>query len=104
MNIEQLAIEAGVIYVDEGVLHSSLYWTENNAIEVLEKFAQLVLANRPKPTISQSEKSLIEKYGKEKTELFMESLFDTPVDELIEELFTLWTPEYLQEVMDGYDY
>jgi hypothetical protein len=34
----------------------------------------------------------------------MESLFDTPVDELIEELFTLWTPEYLQEVMDGYDY
>ena len=43
MNIEQLAIEAGVIYVDEGVLHSSLYWTDNNAIEVLDKFAQAVI-------------------------------------------------------------
>ena len=39
MNIEQLAIEAGVIYVDE----SSTYWTDNNAIEVLEKFAQAVI-------------------------------------------------------------
>ena len=39
MNIEQLAIEAGVIYVDE----NSTYWTDNNAIEVLDKFAQLVI-------------------------------------------------------------
>lgn len=39
MNIEQLAIEAGVIHVDE----SSTYWTDNNAIEVLEKFAQAVI-------------------------------------------------------------
>ena len=39
MNIEQLAIEAGVIYVDE----SSTYWTDNNAIEVLDKFAQAVI-------------------------------------------------------------
>jgi hypothetical protein len=39
MNIERLAIEAGVIYVDE----NSTYWTENNAIEVLDKFAQLVI-------------------------------------------------------------
>jgi acetyl-CoA carboxylase alpha subunit len=39
MNIKQLAIEAGVIYVDG----TSTYWTDNNAIEVLEKFAQAVI-------------------------------------------------------------
>ena len=39
MNIEQLAIEAGVIYVDG----TSTYWTDNNAIEVLDKFAQAVI-------------------------------------------------------------
>ena len=39
MNIKQLAIEAGVIYV-EG---KNTYWTENNAIEVLEKFANAVI-------------------------------------------------------------
>lgn len=39
MNIEKLAIESGVIYVND----NSTYWTENNAIEVLERFAQAVL-------------------------------------------------------------
>jgi hypothetical protein len=39
MNIEQLAIQAGVIDVTD----NSTYWTENNAIEVLDKFAQLVI-------------------------------------------------------------
>jgi hypothetical protein len=39
MNIKQLAIEAGVIYVDG----TSTYWTDNNAIEVLDKFAQAVI-------------------------------------------------------------
>ena len=39
MDIEQLAIKAGVIYVDE----KSTYWTNNNAIEVLENFARLIL-------------------------------------------------------------
>jgi hypothetical protein len=39
MNIEKLAIEAGVIVVDDGFI----YWTENDAIEVLEKFAQAVI-------------------------------------------------------------
>ncbi len=103
MNIEQLAIEAGLI-VEEVEGSGDTHITEGDFNQALENFAQLVLANRPKATISQSEKTLIEKYGKEKTELFMSSLFDTPVDELIEELFTLWTPQYLQEVMDGYDY
>jgi hypothetical protein len=39
MDIEKLAIEAGVIHVDE----SGTYWTDNNAIEVLENFARLLL-------------------------------------------------------------
>lgn len=39
MNIEQLAIEAGVIYADE----KSTHWTNNNAIEALDNFARLVL-------------------------------------------------------------
>jgi hypothetical protein len=39
MNIEQMAIDAGVIVV-EG---DNTYWTENNAIEVLEQFAILVV-------------------------------------------------------------
>lgn len=39
MDIEQLAIKAGVIYVDE----KSTYWTSNNALEVLENFARLIL-------------------------------------------------------------
>lgn len=41
MNIEELAIKAGVIEVSE----NSTYWTENNAIEVLDTFAQLVIEN-----------------------------------------------------------
>lgn len=39
MNIEELAIKAGVIVVDDG----STFWAGNNAIEVLDKFAELVL-------------------------------------------------------------
>jgi hypothetical protein len=39
MDIEQLAIQAGVI----DITNNSIYWTENNAIEVLDKFAQLVI-------------------------------------------------------------
>jgi hypothetical protein len=39
MDIEKIAVEAGVLYVDE----QSTYWTENNAIEVLDRFAQLVI-------------------------------------------------------------
>jgi hypothetical protein len=39
MNIERMAIKAGVIVV-EG---DKTYWTENDAIEVLDKFAQLVI-------------------------------------------------------------
>ena len=39
MNIEKLAIESGVIHVND----NSIYWTENNAIEVLVRFAQAVL-------------------------------------------------------------
>lgn len=39
MNIERMAIQAGVIEVTE----DATYWTENNAIEVLDKFAQLVI-------------------------------------------------------------
>ncbi len=39
MNIEQMAIDAGVIVVE----NDATYWTENNAIEVLDKFAQLVI-------------------------------------------------------------
>jgi hypothetical protein len=39
MDIEQLAIQAGVIYSD----FQNTYWTKNNAIEVLDKFAQLVI-------------------------------------------------------------
>lgn len=39
MNIERMAIDAGVIEVTE----DSTYWTESNAIEVLDKFAQLVI-------------------------------------------------------------
>ena len=39
MNIEKLAIESGVIHVND----NSTYWTENNAIEVLSKFAEAVI-------------------------------------------------------------
>jgi hypothetical protein len=39
MNIEQMAIDAGVIVVEDG----KTYWTENNAVEVLEQFAILVV-------------------------------------------------------------
>jgi hypothetical protein len=39
MNIEQMAIDAGVIVVEDG----KTYWTENDAIEVLEQFTRLVL-------------------------------------------------------------
>ena len=39
MNIEELAIKAGVI----DVVNEDTYWTVNNAIEVLGKFAKLVL-------------------------------------------------------------
>lgn len=39
MNIEQIAMETGVIFADE----SYTYWSENNAIEVLERFAQAVI-------------------------------------------------------------
>lgn len=39
MNIEQLAIESGVIHVDG----TNTYWTDNNAIEVLDKFANAVI-------------------------------------------------------------
>jgi len=39
MNIEKLAIESGVIHVND----NSIYWTENNAVEVLVRFAQAVL-------------------------------------------------------------
>jgi hypothetical protein len=39
MNIERMAIDAGVIVVEDG----KTYWTENNAVEVLDKFAQLVI-------------------------------------------------------------
>jgi hypothetical protein len=38
MDILQLAIEAGVIFVEDG----DIYWTENDALEVLERFAMLV--------------------------------------------------------------
>jgi hypothetical protein len=41
MNIEQMAIDAGVIVVDR----EYTCWTENNAIEVLDKFARLVIIN-----------------------------------------------------------
>jgi hypothetical protein len=37
MNIEQLAVQSGVIFVDS----KSTYWTENNAIASLDKFAAL---------------------------------------------------------------
>jgi hypothetical protein len=47
MNIEQLAIDAGVIYVAEDYT----YWTENNAIEVLDKFAQMVIQAHMEHTI-----------------------------------------------------
>ena len=40
MDIEKLAIDAGVLYVDEKDTH---YISDNNAIEALYKFAQLVL-------------------------------------------------------------
>lgn len=39
MDIELIAIQAGVIVVEE----DSTYWSENNAIEVLSRFAQLVI-------------------------------------------------------------
>jgi len=39
MNIEQMAIDAGVIVV-EG---DNTYWTENDDIEVFEQFTRLVL-------------------------------------------------------------
>jgi hypothetical protein len=38
MNIDQMAIEAGVIVVEDGIT----YWTENDALEVLERFTMLV--------------------------------------------------------------
>jgi hypothetical protein len=38
MNIEQMAIDAGDIVVQNGII----YWTENDALEVLERFAMLV--------------------------------------------------------------
>jgi hypothetical protein len=41
MNIKELAINAGVIEVSEGLT----YWTENDAIEVLDTFAKLVVEN-----------------------------------------------------------
>jgi hypothetical protein len=39
MNIEKLAIESGVIYADG----CTTYWTENNAVEVLDRFSKLVI-------------------------------------------------------------
>ena len=64
MNIEKLAIEAGVIHVSED--DNSTYWTENNAIEVLERFAQLVL--RTKMTdiqkLQKAQSLMSEVYGK----------------------------------------
>ena len=39
MNIEKLAIESGVIYADV----CTTYWTENNAVEVLDRFSKLVI-------------------------------------------------------------
>ena len=44
MDIEKMAIEAGVIYADEQLT----YWTDNNAIEVLDRFAQLVIKENQK--------------------------------------------------------
>lgn len=46
MDIEKLAVEAGVIVVDE----QNTYWTENNAIEVLDKFAKLVIEDSKRTT------------------------------------------------------
>ena len=42
-DIRKLAIESGVIRVED----SSIYWTENDAIEALDKFANAVIRNRP---------------------------------------------------------
>ena len=39
-DIEKLAVEAGILYVDDS---STIWQTKNNAIEVLDKFAQLVI-------------------------------------------------------------
>ena len=67
MDIEKLAIESGVIYADERVT----YWTDNNAIEVLYKFAQAVLKDKPPITdidkLKQAQSLLsdvYDKYGK----------------------------------------
>ena len=64
MNIEKLAIESGVIYADERVT----YWTDNNAIEVLYKFAQAVLKNKPPTTdidkLKQAQDLLSDVYNK----------------------------------------
>lgn len=39
MDIEQLAVKAGVLYVDD----TSTYWTTNNAIQALDDFALRVI-------------------------------------------------------------
>ena len=39
-DIEKLAVEAGILYVDDS---STIWQTKNNAIEVLDRFAQLVI-------------------------------------------------------------
>ena len=39
MDIEQLAIKAGVLYVDD----TSTYYTTNNAIQALDDFARRVI-------------------------------------------------------------
>lgn len=39
MDIKQMAIEAGVIYITE----EGLYWTENDAIQALDRFAKVVI-------------------------------------------------------------
>jgi hypothetical protein len=49
-----------------------------------------------------TEQEMIELYGEDKVDRLMNTMHDTPVADLIEELIGYWTPEYVEEVMANY--
>jgi hypothetical protein len=49
-----------------------------------------------------TEQEMIELYGEDKVDRLMDTMHDTPVADLIEELIGYWTPEYVEEVMANY--
>ena len=49
-----------------------------------------------------TEQEMIELYGEDKVDRLMDTMHDTPVADLIEELIEYWTPEYVEEVMANY--